>query len=72
MLAIEREANAALQKATVIDLQASTPMEEMYKRVTDGVNKQAELKKALQTIKDVLFSSERNASHVDRYCEMSI
>ena len=70
MLAIiEREANAALQKATVIDLQASTPMAEMYKRVTDGVNKQAELKKALQTIKDVLAGSivSRNASHVDGF-----
>ena len=70
MLAIiEREANAALQKATVIDLQASTPMDEMYKRVTDGVNKQAELKKALQTIKDVLAGSivSRNASHVDGF-----
>ena len=70
MLAIiEREANAALQKATVIDLQASTPMEEMLKRVTDGVNKQAELKNALQTIKDVLAGSivSRNASHVDGF-----
>ena len=66
---IEREANAALQKATVIDLQASTPMDEMYRRVADGVNKQAELKKALQTIKDVLAGSlvSRDASHVDGF-----